>query len=328
MPYSSNVVQNNPPRQKLVDEGANNVNNANANIGGEEDEFDLEEEFDIGDEVDGSSDIPIPILQSFLVKTNLFINLSNLIEELVPSGTLESRAGTIVALKYNDRIKGPSHFFKTKAGFKNACHVIMCHTFVKRKKKLIHIKVTTIGFQVVGVPPVDVEKVVYKLFSILEKHNKNERIFKTINKTETNRLEILIVPILNNYTMNLSIKKRNKIFKNSKVDIIQKFIDEKFLSFMVPGDKAITIKKSFTYENFSNHPVKYIVWRKKHGKVVKYTDYESYTTLLYGRQKDNAFRKKYITLRLFCTGTVCISGFSDIMVEEVVKEFLKICDKF
>ena len=37
---------------------------------------------------------------------------------------------------------------------------------------------------------------------------------------------------------------------------------------MVPNDPAITVKKSFLYEEFSNHPIKYITWNKKYGKII------------------------------------------------------------
>lgn len=76
-----------------------------------------------------------PILQSFLVKTNLSINLNNLVSFLPLSDTECYRSGTIIALKYKDTTKGQDDLFKTKNGFKNACHLIMCHTLNKRKKK-------------------------------------------------------------------------------------------------------------------------------------------------------------------------------------------------
>jgi len=38
--------------------------------------------------------------------------------------------------KYKNTIKGNDSLFKTKNGFKNACHLIMCHTLDKRKKTL------------------------------------------------------------------------------------------------------------------------------------------------------------------------------------------------
>ena len=304
-----------------------------------------------------------PILQSFLVKTNLSINLHNLVNFLpiVTSFVQDdehkfyknaqeqsttrhwwdndakslpelSRSGTIIALKYKNTIKGNDSLFKTKNGFKNACHLIMCHTLDKRKKKLVHIKITAVGtFQVVGIPAVDVEKVIFKLFLLLEKINKKCDIFTYVSATKTvehNRLEIVIVPILNNYMLTLDPKTTEKIFQNSKVHIAQKFIDNNFLSFMVPNDPAITIKKSFTYEDFSNHPIKYITWNKKRGKTIYYIEYNSYTTLLKDAQKENSMAKKYITLRLYSTGKVLVSGFDKILIQQGVEQFLSICDTF
>ena len=305
-----------------------------------------------------------PILQSFLVKSNLSINLFNLVDalgthiNLSDSKEIEScRSGTLVALKYKNIIKGKDDLFKTKTGFKNACHLIMCYTLDKRKKKMVQIKITAVGtFQVVGIPVVDVEKVVYKVFLILEKINKTNDIFRYVSapkddtshnlKTEVehnrlpggqkapvsdcvhNRLEIVIVPILNNYMLTLSTNMTKNIFQNSKVQIIQKFIDNNFLSFMVPNDSAITIKKSFSYKDFSNHPIRYITWNKKCGKVVRHIEYDSYTTLLKDIQKENAMSKKYLTLRLYSTGKVLVSGFDEILIQNGITNFLSICDQF
>lgn len=82
----------------------------------------------------GNNFFNTPILQSFLVKTNLSINLNNFVDN-VPIIQASCRSGTIVALKYKDTTKGKDDLFKTKNGFKNACHIIMCHTLDKRKKK-------------------------------------------------------------------------------------------------------------------------------------------------------------------------------------------------
>lgn len=283
-----------------------------------------------------------PILQSFLVKTNLSINLNNLVNFLpLTEKVADYRSGTVVALKYKNITKGQDDLFKTKNGFKNACHLIMCHTLNKRKKKMIHVKITAVGtFQIVGIPAVDVEKVVYKIFLVLEKMNKVNLIFKYVSaktsqniktdegSVEHNRLEIVIVPILNNYMLTLDQCVTNKIFQNSKVQIVQKFIDNNFLSFMVPNDPAITIKKSFVYEDFSAHPIQYIVWNKKNGKTEQYIEYDSYTTILKGAQKDNAKAKKYLTLRLYSTGKVLVSGFDEILIQQGVKNFLNVCNQF
>lgn len=287
----------------------------------------------------------IPILQSFLVKSNLSINLDNLVNNLPISifapdkiqNKIMFRSGTIVALKYNKIIKGQYNLFKTKTGFKNACHIIICHTLDKRKKKLVHVKITAVGtFQVVGIPDVDVEKVVYKIFLILEKLNKTIDIFKytltsnsdTCDEKLPYRFEIVIVPILNNYMMTLNPTLTEKIFLNSKVQIVQKFIDNKFLSFMVPNDPAITIKKSFVYGEFKDNLIKYIIWTKKQGKTAYSIPYESYITLLNNAQKDNAMAKKYLTFRLYSSGKILISGFDKVLMQKGVENFLKTCDQF
>lgn len=287
-----------------------------------------------------------PILQSFLVKSNLSINLTNLVDNLSiiidKSKDIETcRSGTIIALKYKNIIKGKDDLFKTKIGFKNACHLIMCHTLDKRKKKMIHIKITAIGtFQVVGIPAVDVEKVVYKVFLLLEKMNKTINIFKyvlaintkqTNSKTDTkvnNRLEIVIVPILNNYMLTLDHKIIQKIFNNSKEQIVQKFKDNNFIIVLIPNDPAISIKNSFSYKDFSNHPVRYITWNKKYGKIIRYIEYDSYTTLLNHIQEKNAKDTKYVTLRLYSTGKVLISGFDEILIKQSLEKFLSICAQF
>jgi hypothetical protein len=296
-----------------------------------------------------------PILQSFLVKSNLSINLTNLVESLSviidkqqTKGT-ECRSGTIIAIKYKNTIKGKDDLFKTKTGFKNACHLIMCHTLDKRKKKLIHIKITAIGtFQVMGIPAVDVEKVVYKVFLLLEKMNKSD-IFKYVSATDNqksktenfsvslpsdervksssniegnNRLEIVIVPILNNYMLTLGQKTTQKIFCTPKEQIVQKFKDNNFIIVLIPNDPAISIKNSFTYNDFSKHPVRYITWNKKYGKVIRYIEYDSYTTLLNDIQEKNAKDTKYVTLRLYSTGKVLISGFDEILIKKSLDKFL------
>jgi hypothetical protein len=269
-----------------------------------------------------------PVLQTFLVKTNLTFNLENLVEAINISNE-SNRAGTIIALKYKKIIKGDENLFKTKNGFKNACHLVIYHTLFKRKKKMVHIKITNIGtFQVIGIPQVDVEKVMYKLYILLEKLNKNNDVFTAKTYNENDRLEIVIIPILCNFMIMLDHKVTKNIFENSKVDIIQKFIDKNFVAFFLPNDRAITIKKSFDVEDFINHPIKYVCWNKKQGRTIQHIAYESYTTLLDGVQKQNALNKKYLTFRLFSTGNVLISGFDENLIKKDVYKFLKICDSF
>lgn len=290
--------------------------------------------------VDNRASVEMPILQSFIVKTNLSINIMNFVNSFDPL-LCSGRSGTIIALKYKDIIKGNGDLFKTTTVFKNACHLVMYHTcsepnhqpqirkkvipeLEKRCKKIVHIKITAIGtFQVVGVPIVDVEKLLYKLFLIFEKANKDQKIYK--NKSD-NRLEMVIVPILNNYMITLSKQTTEKIFKYTKTQLVQKFVEQNFLSFMLPNDPAITIKKSYVYSDYSRHPVRYIVWNKV-GKTVQHIEYDSYTTLLNGVQKTNAQNKKYVTMRLYSTGKILISGFNDLLVQNTFKNFCLMCHK-
>jgi len=295
------------------------------------------------------------ILQSFLVKTNITINLNKLVNTLPALIDLRDkdkiqgnkpstdgdqsfdlnkyRSGTIIALKYKNVIKGQDQLFKTKTGFKNACHLILCYTLdhKKRIKKLIHVKITAVTFQVVGIPDVDVEKIIYKIFLLLEKINKKVEVFTYVSASEpkkNNRLEILIIPILNNYMLTLPSKTIKQIFQNSKVQIVHKFIQNEFISFMVPNDPAITIKKSFVYEDFSKFPIQYIIWNKKCGQTKQYIEYDSYTTLLKDTQKANAQRDKYLTLRLYSSGKVLASGFHEKLIKEGLEHFLSVCNTF
>lgn len=299
-----------------------------------------------------------PILQSYLVKTNLTVNLPNLVDELTFTTNPTPRSGTITAIKYEKIIRGQNDLFKTKFGFKNACHLKMFRILENRKKKMVNIKLTSNGtFQVVGIPFIDIEKVVFKVFLLLEKLNKKGNIFKyvqtppseeveppkkklngtkegpdlsynTLNRSGQNRLEIVIVPILNNYLLTLTPAMTTKIFENSKLGIVQKFIDNKFLTFTVPNDPAITIKLGFEFEEFSNHPMKYITWNKKYGQIIRFIEYDSYTDLLKGHQRSSARFRKYLTFRLYSTGKVLISGFDEILIKKGVDTFLKVCEKF
>lgn len=279
------------------------------------------------------------ILQSFLIKTNIEINLDNLANVLpayIPILNLNEsfetcRSGTIIALKYKNIVKGQDYLFKTKIGFKNTCHLIICYTLKNKKriKKMVHIKITAVTFQVVGIPVVDVEKIIYKVFLLLEKINKQNIVFKYISAIEQkNRLEIVIVPILNNYMLTLNSKITNRIFQNSKVQISHKFIINNFISFMVPNDPAITIKKIFLYKDFCKHPIPYITWNKKFGQTIHYIEYDSYTTLLNNKQKINAQSDKYLTLRLHSSGKVLVSGFDETLVKEGIENFLTVCRQF
>lgn len=272
-----------------------------------------------------------PILQSYMVKSNLLIDLARLVELL--NITNSTRSGTITALKYKDYIKGNTDLFKTKNGFKNACHLTMIHTLdavfeqhLKRVKKVVHIKITAIGtFQVVGVPVVDVEKIIYKLFLALEKLNKNFEVFQT--KTHY-RLEIVIVPILNNYVIKLSNDAIDNIFQNSNVQIIHKFIKHKFLSFKIDNDPAITVKRAYVYDEFKGNGVRYVTWTKKQGKVVQNIEYDSYTTLLSGASLQNARDKKYVTFRLYNTGKILISGFDETLVSKSLTQLFQTIKEF
>jgi hypothetical protein len=268
--------------------------------------------------------ITINILQSYVIKTNLKINLLNLINGLnVPNEDddciepTKYRSGTILSMKYKNIIKGRK-YFKSDKGFKNVCHLIICYN-IDRKKKLLHVKVTATGnFQIFLNSNINAEKVVYKIFSIFEKVNKALNIFTTISKY---RLELLIVPTLKNCMLKLNHENYDKFFKNSKGDIIQKFIDCNYLSFMIPNDPAIIIKDPYEYKEFKNHPLRYIIYTAYSQKIL-YINYESYTSLLTNTQKQKAIIKKYVTLRLFSTGNILVSGFNEIVVNESIKKFL------
>lgn len=293
-----------------------------------------------------------PILQSYMVKSNLLIDLARLFELI--NITNSTRSGTITALKYKDYIKGNANLFKTKNGFKNACHLTMIHTLdsqgplrdhephaglkgsesqvsarakgSQRIKKIVHIKITAIGtFQVVGVPVVDVEKIIYKIFLALEKLNKNFEIFQT--KTHY-RLEIVIVPILKNYVIKLSNDTIDKIFQNSNVQIIHTFIKHKFLSFKIDNNPAITIKKAYVYNEFKRNGVRYVTWTKKKGKVAQNIEYDSYTTLLSGASLQNAQDKKYVTFRLYTTGKILISGFDETLISKSLTQLFQTIKEF
>jgi len=276
------------------------------------------------------------ILQVFLVKSNLLIDLPNMLAAMPvvqPKGDdeLSHRTGSIVAIKYKEVIKGREDLFKNKIGFKNSCHLIVCHTLEKkRRKKLVHLRLTAIGtFHLIGVPIADVERLVFKVFILLEKINKNESIFKYINTTNLDtRFEITIVPVLNNFMLTLDPELTNKLFSNPKLKIIKKLVDNNFVSFMVPGDHAIIIKKSYKFEEFRRHPIRYITWSRKYGKLSRYIEYESYTTLLSGIHLKTATYKKYLTLRLYSTGKVWISGFDESLIQNEVNRFLEVCAQF
>jgi hypothetical protein len=128
--------------------------------------------------------------------------------------------------------------------------------------------------------------------------------------------------------LTLPSKTIKQIFQNSKVQIVHKFIQNEFISFMVPNDPAITIKKSFVYEDFSKFPIQYIIWNKKCGQTKQYIEYDSYTTLLKDTQKANAQRDKYLTLRLYSSGKVLASGFHEKLIKEGLEHFLSVCNTF
>lgn len=271
------------------------------------------------------------VLQSYVVKTNLRFNLDNLINGLnVPNENdstdlLKYKSGTILSLKYKNVIKGIKACFKCERGFKNVCHLMVCFN-INRKKKLINVKISSNGnFQFLITDLNNAEKIVYKIFTAFEKINKTLDLYTIVGK---NRLELLIVPILKNCMVKLNLEKYNIFLNNSKGDKIQKFIKNNYLSFMVPHDSAIIIKDSYCFNEYKNHPLRYITYIDR-GKNVTYVTYESYISLLTTKhQKQNAMKKKYVTLRLFSTGNILVSGFNEIVVKESIKNFYQYLKKF
>lgn len=270
------------------------------------------------------------VLQSYVVKTNLRFNLDNLINGLnVPNENdstdlLKYKSGTILSLKYKNVIRGIKACFKCERGFKNVCHLMVCFN-INRKKKLVNVKISSNGnFQFLITDLNNAEKIVYKIFTAFEKINKTLNLYTIVGK---NRLELLIVPILKNCMVKLNLEKYNIFLNNSKGDKIQKFIKNNYLSFMVPHDSAIIIKDSYCFNDYKNHPLRYIIYTD-HGKNVTYVTYESYISLLTTKhQKQNAMKKKYVTLRLFSTGNILVSGFNEIVVKESIKKFLSVFEK-
>lgn len=280
------------------------------------------------------------ILKSFLVKSNILIDL-NAVVDILPIATSD-RSGSIIALKYQNSIKGREDLFKNKTSFKNACHLIIWHTMEKQVaqvtmpkqvKKLVKVKMTSSGtFQVVGVPEAEVERIVYKIFSIMETVNKNStvKVFQylkpTIGSPDFLRFELLVVPILCNYMVTLTENTVGKFFGfGNRLAAVQHFVDNGYLSFVVPNDCAITIKMPISYDRFKEHPVRYVTWSKKNGKLARYVQYQSYTTVLRAGQQQNAKCKKYMTLRLYSTGKIFISCFMESIFLEEVQKFFKVC---
>lgn len=268
-----------------------------------------------------------PIIQSFLVKTNIRIDILNLIEHIEIS-TQSCRSGAILAIKYKEIVKGNANLFKSSVGFKNSCHLLICYIAQNQQKKFVQVKITSLGtFQLSGMQTADVEKFIYKFFSAIEKLNKQFKgsIFQT---TTRYRFEMVVVPLLYNCIIELSPNTRNKINSYSKLQLINKFIENGYISFIVPYDIATSVKQPCLYESFKTHPIRYIIWHKSTGKTVSFVEYESYTTLLNDEQKKSAVCKKYLTFRLFSTGKILVSGFNDITVNEGISKFLKICEHF
>src|SRR5574343_486267 len=83
-----------------------------------------------------------PIIQSFLIKTNIRIDIVNLIEHIEIS-TQSVRSGSILAVKYKDVIKGNASLFKSSVGFKNSCHLLICYIAQMQQKKFIQVKITS-----------------------------------------------------------------------------------------------------------------------------------------------------------------------------------------
>mgnify|MGYP001764877996 FL=1 len=268
-----------------------------------------------------------PIIQSFLIKTNIRIDIVNLIEHIEIS-TQSVRSGSILAVKYKDVIKGNASLFKSSVGFKNSCHLLICYIAQTQQKKFIQVKITSLGtFQLSGVPMADVEKLIYKFFSTIEKLNKkfNGSVFQT---TTWHRFEMVLVPLLYNCVIELPPAVRNKVNSYSKLQLINRFIEHGYISFIVPYDIAVTIKQPCLYEYFKKHPIRYSTWHRSAGKTMSFIEYESYTTLLTEEQRKVAICKKYLTFRMFSTGKILVSGFNEITVNEGIARFLKMCENF
>jgi hypothetical protein len=286
-----------------------------------------------------------PHMQCFLVKSNLTIDLRRFADYMIVRPGRDARSGTIVALKYQNDTRGAQHLFKKKSVFKNSVQLIMSfrgHSDSTRLKKLVNIKISSIGtFQVLGVQIEDVSKIVFKIFTLMEKQNRYN-IFtyyvalrpsseQSRSRSSDIRLEIVIANILANYVLELDPRIVNKLYS----DPITIFRKHNFICFKIPTDHAITIKKSFEYNEFKHLPVPYITWYKRYGKIERFIEYDSFATLsrsdlIEGRSVEtNCEVKRYVNIRVFRTGKAIISGFHEMLVERAINEFLYIFkDKF
>lgn len=258
-----------------------------------------------------------PILQSFTIKTNVSIDLDAFFQNAEPVQP-PARSGSVLGMKFGMRMKGDLSLFKTNRGFKNACHLVMMHTIDRRNKKPVHVKMTAIGtFQVVGVSSLDVEKIVYKIFLLLEK-------LKVITATKSHlRLEMIIIPILHNYVVDLPPE---ILAARSPQDLIRSFVDNNMLSFVVPADPAITVKKAYAYNEFKYNLVTYVVFTKTHPRrrIRQQVEYGQYISLLSEPSQEAARAKKYVTFRVYRTGKILVSGFDDTLVQHALPLFLDI----
>jgi hypothetical protein len=332
-------------------------------------------------------------LQCFVVKSNLTINLRRFADHMIvhpgreaPEWGCYPCSGTIVALKHRSETRGAGHLFKKKSSFKNSVQLIMSFrtipsssSFVKeggvrpaasqkRIKNLINIKISSVGtFQVFGVQMEDVSKIVFKLFTLMEKQNRYD-IFtyyvapnsRSLNRPEGDRpekakgapnapntsvqqtytsekgvytsekgvaishdFEIVISNILANYVLELDPHIVTKLYSNPTTTRIFKKHD--FLCFKIPTDHAITIKKSFEYDEFKTLPVAYITYKRR-GKIERFIEYDSFNELRSKTSPLTKYPKKYVNIRVFRTGKAIVSGFHQMLVERVINEFLYILE--
>jgi hypothetical protein len=201
----------------------------------------------------------------------------------------------------------------------------------------------------------DVSKIVFKLFSLMEKQNRydiftyyvapNSRSLNrpnpapvpgdrpekakgapntSVQQTYTSHnFEIVISNILANYVLELDPYIVAKLYSNPTTTHIFKKHD--FICFKIPTDHAITIKKSFDYDEFKTLPVAYITY-KRHCKIERFIEYNSFNELRSKTSPLTKYPKKYVNIRVFRTGKAIVSGFHQMLVERVINEFLYILE--
>lgn len=293
--------------------------------------------------IDGVKDLEFKNFDDIQVSTKTFISLTNIhinleklfnflpvtdyvvipkrrgrkkkVERVDPNRNLIE--GSIITLKYEDKIKGVDLKKKKNAAKKSKWFRNSCTVIIIMKDKLINFKICANGmFQITGCKTDNhAEDCVKYIWDFIRDQTDMYRFFRG------NKLEAFFIPAMRNIDFSLGfIVDREKLARYMSIQTeFHSLLETSF------GYTGVNIKIPIT-DDITQMPIKKLTYQD--GWTDEMVIYNDYLELLSDREKDKKLKKeRYNTFLVFHSGKCIMSSISADFARETYYNFLSVINK-